>query len=70
MPVFAPPKGGELRDVPLPKARSREHAAREHGMHALRHFYASVLLCAAGRGPVRPDGGSGRAERGTGGAGR
>ncbi|MFI6610663.1 tyrosine-type recombinase/integrase [Streptomyces sp. NPDC050507] len=110
-PVFAPPKGGKLRDVPLPepvadalkahmklfppveitlpwmraggspvtkrliftgplgghvwrtslnedhwkpalakvgvipKAKSREHAAaREHGMHALRHFYASVLL--------------------------
>ncbi|QFQ98364.1 site-specific integrase [Streptomyces phaeolivaceus] len=110
-PVFAPPKGGKLRDVPLPNpvadglkahmklfppvditlpwmraggppvtkrliftgplgghvwrtslnedhwkpalakvgviptAKSREHAAaREHGMHALRHFYASVLL--------------------------
>ncbi|WP_030691178.1 tyrosine-type recombinase/integrase [Streptomyces globisporus] len=110
-PVFAPPKGGKLRDVPLPDpvadalkahmklfppveitlpwmraggppvtkrllftgplgghvwrtslnedhwkpalakvgviptAKSREHAAaREHGMHALRHFYASVLL--------------------------
>ncbi|WKK26540.1 tyrosine-type recombinase/integrase [Streptomyces olivoreticuli] len=110
-PVYAPPKGGKLRDVPLPepvadalkahmklfppveitlpwmrtggqpvtkrliftgpdgghvwrtslnqdhwkpalaavgvipKAKSREHAAaREHGMHALRHFYASVLL--------------------------
>ncbi|MFJ9664277.1 tyrosine-type recombinase/integrase [Streptomyces sp. NPDC101219] len=110
-PVFAPPKGGKLRDVPLPdpvaealkehmerfppvevtlpwmrangqpvtkrlifsgpngghvwrtslnedhwkpalakvgvipRAKSREHAAaREHGMHALRHFYASVLL--------------------------
>ena len=110
-PVFAPPKGGKLRDVPLPepvaealkahmdryppievtlpwmrangapvtrhlllsgiggghvwrsslnedhwkpalakagvipKARSREYvAARDHGMHALRHFYASVLL--------------------------
>ncbi|MYT96721.1 MULTISPECIES: site-specific integrase [unclassified Streptomyces] len=110
-PVFAPPKGGKLRDVPLPApvadalkrhmkrfppveitlpwmraggspvtkrliftgplgghvwrtslnedhwkpalaavgviptAKSREHAAaREHGMHALRHFYASVLL--------------------------
>ncbi|MFE6152373.1 tyrosine-type recombinase/integrase [Streptomyces sp. NPDC057889] len=29
----------------IPKAKSREHAAaREHGMHALRHFYASVLL--------------------------
>jgi integrase len=29
----------------IPKARSREHAAsRENGMHALRHFYASVLL--------------------------
>lgn len=110
-PVFAPPKGGKLRDVPLPdpviealklhmdrfppveitlpwmrvdgpsvtkrllftgvnggliwrtslnqdhwkpalaavgvipKTKSRQHAsAREHGMHALRHFYASVLL--------------------------
>ncbi|MGW8887324.1 tyrosine-type recombinase/integrase [Streptomyces sp. NPDC055749] len=110
-PVFAPPKGGKLRDVPLPEpvadalkahmkrfppveialpwmraggppvtkrliftgplgghvwrtslnedhwkpalakvgvipvAKSREYAAaREHGMHALRHFYASVLL--------------------------
>ncbi|PBC79037.1 site-specific recombinase XerC [Streptomyces sp. TLI_235] len=110
-PVFAPPKGGKLRDVPLPApvaealkehierfppveitlpwmrvggppvtrrliftgpngghvwrgalnedhwkpalaaagvipaARSRQHVgAREHGMHALRHFYASVLL--------------------------
>lgn len=110
-PVFAPPKGGKLRDVPLPEpvadalkahmkvfppvevtlpwmraggppitkrliftgpggshvwrtslnedhwkpalaavgviptAKSREHAAaREHGMHALRHFFASVLL--------------------------
>ncbi|MGW3638375.1 tyrosine-type recombinase/integrase [Streptomyces sp. NPDC005131] len=29
----------------IPKAKSCEHAAaREHGMHALRHFYASVLL--------------------------
>ena len=29
----------------IPQAKSREHAAaREHGMHALRHFYASVLL--------------------------
>lgn len=110
-PVFAPPKGGKLRDVPLPdpvadalrthmekfppieitlpwmhidgapltrhliftgpgggqvwrgplnedhwkpalaaagiipRAKSRQHeAAREHGMHALRHFYASMLL--------------------------
>jgi integrase len=110
-PVFAPPKGGKLRDVPLPDpvanalkahmekfppveitlpwmraggapvtrhliftgpegghvwrgslnedhwkpalaaagviptAKSRQHeAAREHGMHALRHFYASMLL--------------------------
>ncbi len=29
----------------VPQAKSREHAAaREHGMHALRHFYASALL--------------------------
>lgn len=29
----------------IPKAGSRQHtAAREHGMHALRHFYASALL--------------------------
>jgi hypothetical protein len=29
----------------IPKAKSREHAAaREHGMNALRHLYASVLL--------------------------
>jgi integrase len=73
--VFASPKGGKLRDVPLsgPVAdaiqahmkrfppveitlpwggirraawlRGEPHAAaREHGMHALRHFYASVLL--------------------------
>ena len=29
----------------IPKAKSRVHeAAREHGMHTLRHFYASVLL--------------------------
>ena len=29
----------------IPRAKSREHeAAREHGMHALRHFYASMLL--------------------------
>lgn len=112
VPVFAPPKGGRLRDVPLPRAvanRLKSHmdthppikvtlpwltpkgkrvthellfttgastavrrenfnvyvwkpalvaagvipprvkgqrhtSAREHGMHALRHFYASVLL--------------------------
>ncbi|MFF0574313.1 tyrosine-type recombinase/integrase [Streptosporangium saharense] len=33
---------------PLASSRSRRRgkaqAAREHGMHALRHFYASVLL--------------------------
>ncbi len=30
--------------IPVP-AKGQEHAfAREHGMHALRHFYASVLL--------------------------
>lgn len=29
----------------IPKAGSRQHAAaRERGMHALRHFYASALL--------------------------
>jgi integrase len=29
----------------IPRAKSRQHeAAREHGMHALRHFYASMLL--------------------------
>lgn len=27
-----------------PKPGQRHEAAREHGMHALRHFYASVLL--------------------------
>ncbi|GDY82699.1 hypothetical protein SAVCW2_18980 [Streptomyces avermitilis] len=27
-----------------PKPGQRHQAAREHGMHALRHFYASVLL--------------------------
>lgn len=27
-----------------PKPGERHEAAREHGMHALRHFYASVLL--------------------------
>ncbi|MET7702978.1 site-specific integrase [Streptomyces sp. NPDC005485] len=79
--VFAPPKGGKLRDVPLPDVVSDALAAhitrrptidvtlpwktpdgppvtaklervpgqrfkpsREHGMHALRHYYASVLL--------------------------
>ncbi|MFE9395043.1 tyrosine-type recombinase/integrase [Streptomyces flavidovirens] len=30
--------------IPEPKPRERYQAAREHGMHALRHFYASVLL--------------------------
>lgn len=31
--------------LPGENTKSREHAAaREHGMHALRHFYASVLL--------------------------
>lgn len=30
--------------IPEPKPRERHQAAREHGMHALRHFYASVLL--------------------------
>ncbi len=60
--VFALPKGGRLRDVPLPDVVSDALAAhitrrppidvnvavedpsREHGMHALRHYYASVLL--------------------------
>ncbi|MEU3856071.1 site-specific integrase [Streptomyces sp. NPDC028722] len=30
--------------IPQPKQGQRHQAAREHGMHALRHFYASVLL--------------------------
>lgn len=58
--IFSGPKGGHVWRTSLnedhwkptlakvdviPKAKSREHAAaREHGMHALRHFYASVLL--------------------------
>lgn len=66
--MVAPPKGGELRDVPLPgpvadalrahikqalptvgviperKPGGSYAESRENGMHALRHFYASVLL--------------------------
>ncbi|MFJ6935912.1 tyrosine recombinase XerC [Streptomyces sp. NPDC101132] len=30
--------------IPEPRKGERHQAAREHGMHALRHFYASVLL--------------------------
>jgi len=30
--------------IPKPEKGERYQAAREHGMHALRHFYASVLL--------------------------
>ncbi|MFF8604989.1 tyrosine-type recombinase/integrase [Streptomyces sp. NPDC015346] len=30
--------------IPEPEEGERHQAAREHGMHALRHFYASVLL--------------------------
>lgn len=30
--------------IPQPQQGERHQAAREHGMHALRHFYASVLL--------------------------
>ncbi|MEW1720752.1 site-specific integrase [Streptomyces sp. NPDC093109] len=30
--------------IPEPENGQRYEAAREHGMHALRHFYASVLL--------------------------
>ncbi|MDI3387044.1 site-specific integrase [Streptomyces sp. B-S-A8] len=30
--------------IPEPEKGERYDAAREHGMHALRHFYASVLL--------------------------
>lgn len=29
--------------IPTPEAGKRYDSAREHGMHALRHFYASVL---------------------------
>lgn len=30
--------------IPVPEKGQRYAAAREHGMHTLRHFYASVLL--------------------------
>ena len=30
--------------IPEPKPGERHNAAREHGMHALRHLFASVLL--------------------------
>ncbi|MFD3663416.1 tyrosine-type recombinase/integrase [Streptomyces sp. NPDC058659] len=30
--------------IPEPREGERHQAARKHGMHALRHFYASVLL--------------------------
>jgi hypothetical protein len=30
--------------IPTPEAGEPHASAREHGMHALRHFYASVLL--------------------------
>ncbi|GGV15553.1 hypothetical protein GCM10010245_26910 [Streptomyces spectabilis] len=30
--------------IPEPQPGERHQAAREHGMHALRHFYASALL--------------------------
>ncbi|MGX2995201.1 tyrosine-type recombinase/integrase [Streptomyces sp. JNUCC 64] len=30
--------------IPVPEPGARYASAREHGMHALRHFYASVLL--------------------------
>lgn len=30
--------------IPDPRGHERYAAAREHGMHALRHFYASVLI--------------------------
>lgn len=30
--------------IPPAEPSKRHTAAREHGMHALRHFYASVLL--------------------------
>ncbi|WP_067805691.1 tyrosine-type recombinase/integrase [Actinomadura formosensis] len=30
--------------IPHPEPGARHQSAREHGMHALRHFYASVLL--------------------------
>jgi integrase len=32
--------------IPPPERGKRHQAAREHGMHALRHLYASVLLAA------------------------
>jgi integrase len=30
--------------IPVPQPGARHQSAREHGMHALRHFYASALL--------------------------
>jgi hypothetical protein len=53
--VFAPPKTGKTRDVPLPESvalRLAAHleawpavpATRDNGMHAARHYYASALL--------------------------
>ncbi|MFF8745981.1 integrase [Streptomyces californicus] len=33
--------------IPKAKEGARHQVAREHGMHALRHFYASVLLDAS-----------------------
>ncbi|MFF3671755.1 site-specific integrase [Microtetraspora malaysiensis] len=32
------------KDRPRPQPGRRDQSQREHGMHALRHFYASVLL--------------------------
>lgn len=42
------PRHGEFegpfrRIIPAPEKGQRYAAAHEHGMHALRHFYASVL---------------------------
>lgn len=34
----------EVGVIPRPAKGETHAAAREHGMHALRHFYASVLL--------------------------
>ncbi|MEU3735987.1 site-specific integrase [Streptomyces sp. NPDC032198] len=41
---FWKPALADARVIPKPKPGEDFLAAREHGMHALRHFYASVLL--------------------------
>ncbi|MFF7755503.1 tyrosine-type recombinase/integrase [Streptomyces sp. NPDC007971] len=44
MTAHGNPPSSQLGVIPQPRPGKRHQAAREHGMHALRHFYASVLL--------------------------